>query len=167
MKEILERRSIRKYEDRPVDDVSIQKLLRAAMYAPSAGNEKPWHFIVVKNKETLNTIPTFHPHTLMLKEAPLAIVVCGDTSALKYDNAFWVQDIAACIQNMLLEGQYLGLGTCWCGVYPRENLVHEIAKLLDLPEHIKPVGIVAVGYPAEHREVRERYDEDRVHQETW
>ena len=167
MKEIFERRSIRKYEDKPVDDNDIQKLLRAAMYAPSAGNEKPWHFIVVKNRETLNKIPEFHIHTQMLKEAPLAILVCADTSNVKYDGAFWVQDIAASIQNILLEGQHLGLGTCWCGVYPREMLVNPIIELFKLPEHIVPVGIVAVGHPAEHREVRERYNEDRVRYEKW
>lgn len=167
MKEIFDRRSIRKYENRSVEDEKIHKLLRAAMYAPSAGNEKPWHFVVVKSRETLDKIPTFHPHTQMLKEAPLAIVVCGDTSNLKYDGAFWEQDVAASIQNILLEGQYLGLGTCWCGVYPREALVKGVLELLDLPEHIKPVGIVAVGYPGEEREVRERYNEDRVHQEKW
>lgn len=167
MKEIFERRSIRKYLDKPVEDEDLHKLLRAGMYAPSAGNERPWHFVVIKNKETLEKIPTFHPHTAMLKEAPLAIVVCGDTSNLKYDGAFWVQDISACIQNILIEGQYLGLGTCWCGVYPREELVKEVSDLLDLPDHIKPVAIVAVGHPAEAREVKERYKEDRVHHERW
>lgn len=167
MKEIFERRSIRKYLDKTVEDKDLYKLLRAGMYAPSAGNEHPWHFVVVKNRETLEKIPTFHPHTAMLKEAPLAIVVCGDTSNLKYDGLFWIQDISACIQNILIEGQYLGLGTCWCGVYPREELVKEVSDLLDLPDHIKPVAIVAVGHPAEKREVKERYKEDRVHLERW
>lgn len=167
MKEIFERRSIRKYIDKPVEYGDLQKLLRAAMYAPSAGNEHPWHFVVIENKETLLKIPTIHPHTMMLKEAPLAIVVCGDTSNLKYDGAFWVQDISACIQNILLEGQHLGLGTCWCGVYPREELVKEVSDLLDLPQHIKPVAIVAIGYPGEQREVKERYKEDRIHKEKW
>ncbi len=167
MKEIFMRRSIRKYQDRPVDERDIEKLLRAAMYAPSAGNEHPWHFIVVKSRESLNKIPTFHPYTQMLKEAPLSIVVCADMSNLKYDGAYWIQDIAACTQNILLEGQYLGLGTCWCGVYPKEELVQGVRELLDLPEHIEPVAIVAVGHPAEEREVKERYKEDRVHQETW
>lgn len=167
MKEIFERRSIRKYEDKPVAEEDIKKLLRAAMYAPSAGNEKPWHFIVVKNRETLNSIPEFHMHTQMLKEAPLAIIVCADTSNLKYEGSFWIQDIAACIQNILLEGQHLGLGTCWCGVYPREMLINGVKELFKLPEHIMPAGIVAVGHPAEQREVRERYSEERVHYENW
>lgn len=167
MKEILSRRSIRKFEDKSITDEQLQKLLRAAMYAPSAGNEQPWHFVIVKNRETLNKIPEFHPHTLMLKEAPLAIIVCADTSNVKYDGLYWVQDIAASVQNILLQGEAMGLGTCWCGLYPREELVQGMSKLINLPEHIKPVAIVAVGYPGETREVRERFRPDRVHYEKW
>jgi nitroreductase len=167
LKEIFERRSIRKYQDKPVDDESIKKLLRAAMYAPSAGNEHPWHFILIKNRERLNEITTIHPYTQMLKEAPLAIMVCADTSNVKYDGAYWVQDCSAAVQNILLEGQHLGLGTCWCGVYPRESLVKPVRDLFELPDHIEPVAIIAVGYPAEERQVKERYKEDRVHNETW
>ena len=167
MKEIFSRRSIRKYKDMSVDDVQIEELLRAAMYAPSAGNEQPWHFIVVKDREKLNEITTFHPYAQMLKGAPLAIIACADTSIVKYDGAFWLQDISASIQNILLQGEYLGLGTCWCGVYPRQELVEGVSKLFELPEHIIPVGLVSIGYPAEHREVRYRFKQDRVHNETW
>lgn len=167
MKEIFTRRSIRKYTDEPVNDEQLQKLLRAAMYAPSAGNEKPWHFVVVKDRNKLDNIVNFHQHTQMLKEAPMAIIVCADTSNVKYDGAFWVQDISACIQNILLQGEALGLGTCWCGVYPKEEYVKETSKLVNLPDHIVPVAIVAVGHPAEEREVRERYNPDRVHYENW
>lgn len=167
MKEIFSRRSIRKYEDKPVEQEKIDKMLRAAMFAPSAGNEKPWHFIVIKDRSTLNAITEFHPHTHMLKEAPMAILVCADTSNVKYDGAFWVQDIAACVQNMLLEAESIGIGTCWCGVYPREELVGNMASLLELPENIVPVSIVAAGYAAEQREVRDRYSASRVHNEKW
>ncbi|ABR46985.1 nitroreductase [Alkaliphilus metalliredigens QYMF] len=167
MKEIFSRRSIRKYKDQPVEEEQIQKMLRAAMYAPSAGNEKPWHFVIVKDRNKLNDITSFHPHTQMLKEAPLGIMVCADVSDVKYDGAFWVQDIAASVQNILLQGEELGLGTCWCGVYPREELVESFSKLAELPEHIIPVAVIAVGHPAEEREVRERYNPDRVHYETW
>ncbi|MCC5909759.1 MAG: nitroreductase family protein [Clostridiaceae bacterium] len=167
MKEIFTRRSIRKYKDQAVNQEQIQQMLRAAMYAPSAGNEKPWHFVVMKDRDKLNAITEFHPHTQMLKEAPLAIIVCADISDVKYDGAFWVQDIAACIQNILLQAEALGLGTCWCGVYPKEQLVEGVAKLTNLPEHIIPVAVVAVGHPAEQREVRERYNPNRVHHEIW
>jgi len=167
MKEIFERRSIRRYQNQQVEDEKIQGLLRAAMYAPSAGNEKPWHFVVIKDRNTLNEITTFHPHTQMLKEAPVAILVCADTSDVKYDGMFWIQDIAACTQNILLQAVELGLGTCWCGVYPNEALVGSMAKLAKLPAHIIPVAVVAVGYPGEEREVRERYNAERVHYEIW
>lgn len=167
MKEIFSRRSIRKYEDKPVNDIQIQKLLRAAMYAPSAGNEKPWHFIVIKDRDKLNEITTIHIHTQMLKEAPMAILVCADTGNVKYDGAFWVQDIAASVQNILIEGENMGLGTCWCGVYPRQELVDGVTKLFNLPENIRPVSIIAVGHPAEQREVKERFDTDRIHYENW
>ena len=167
MKEIFSRRSIRKYQDIPVDDAQINELLRAAMYAPSAGNEQPWHFIVVKNKEKLNEITTFHPYTQMLKGASLAIIVCADTTIVKYDGDFWVQDISASIQNILLQGEHLGLGTCWCGVYPRKELVEGVSKAFNLPEYIIPVGLISIGYAAEQREARDRFKQDRVHNEAW
>ena len=97
----------------------------------------------------------------------MIIIVCADTSIVKYDGAFWIQDISASIQNILLQGEALGLGTCWCGVYPKEGLMKGISNLLDLPEHIIPVNVIAVGYPDEYREVRERYNEDKVHYESW
>ncbi|WP_372996879.1 nitroreductase family protein [Lutispora sp.] len=167
MKEIYTRRSIRKYEDKPVTDEQIHELLRAAMYAPSAGNEKPWHFVVIKDRAILNEITTYHPHTQMLKEAPLAIAACCDMSNLKYDGAFWLQDMGACIQNILLQAESMGLGTCWCGVHARQELVEKVSKTLSLPEHIIPVAIVAVGYPGEKREVRERFNPERVHYNKW
>jgi nitroreductase len=167
MKEIFSRRSIRKYENRPVEDDQLQKLLRAAMYAPSAGNEQPWHFVVIKDRKKLDEITTFHPYSQMLKEAPLAIIPCADTSIAKYDGSFWIQDISASIQNILLQAEALGLGTCWCGVYPVEKLVKEVSYLVNLPEHIIPVAIIAVGYPLEKREVSDRFKPDRVHYENW
>ena len=167
MKEIFARRSIRRYEDKPVSEENIEALLKAAMYAPSAGNEKPWNFVVIRDRNTLNEITTFHPHTQMLKEAPVAILVCADTSNVKYDGMFWIQDIAACTQNILLQAVELGLGTCWCGVYPNEALVGAMTKLAKLPSHIIPVAVVAVGYPAEEREVRDRYNPERIHYEVW
>lgn len=167
MNEIYSRRSIRKYTDEPVTDEQVKTLLRAAMYAPSAGNERPWHFVVVNDREKLDAITAFHPFTQMLKEAPMAIIACADMSNLKYDGAFWIQDISASIQNILLEAVSLDLGTCWCGVYPREEFIREVKSLLNLPEHIMPGAIIAVGHPNEEREVKERYSEERVHYNNW
>ncbi|SHI83586.1 nitroreductase family protein [Lutispora thermophila] len=167
MKEIYTRRSIRKYENKPVTDEQINELLRAAMYAPSAGNEQPWHFVVIRDRAILDEIPKFHPYTQMLYEAPVAIVPCCDTSNLKYDGVFWIQDMSAAIQNILLEAHSMGLGTCWCGVYPREIFMEKVSEMLSLPEHVVPVAVIAVGYPGEEREVRERFRPERVHYNKW
>lgn len=103
MKEIYSRRSIRKYKDTPLDESQINQVIRAGTYAPSAGNEKPWHFIVITKRETLEAITTFHPYTQMLKAAPVAIIACADLTNVKYEGIFWIQDMSAAVQNMLLE----------------------------------------------------------------
>lgn len=167
MEAIYSRRSIRKYLSEPVSMEQVEQLLRAAMYAPSAGNEQPWHFVVVHNREKLTTITQYHPYTQMLHEAPLAIVPCADLRDVKYDGNFWIQDMSAAIQNLLLEAEDMGLGTCWCGVYPNQALVENTKALLSLPEWLVPVAIVAVGYPAEVRAVKERYHSDRVHWDAY
>jgi len=167
MNAIYSRRSIRKYKSTPVEEAQIKQVIRAASYAPSAGNERPWHFIVIQNRETLNAFPTFHPFTQMLKEAPVAIVTCADTSAVKYDGMFWIQDMSAAIQNLMLEAENIGLGTCWCGLYPNADFVSRVKEMLSLPEHVIPTAVVALGYPDEAREVPERFIEERVHFEKW
>lgn len=167
MKEIYSRRSIRKYKDTPLDESQINQVIRAGTYAPSAGNEKPWHFIVITKRETLEAITTFHPYTQMLKAAPVAIIACADLTNVKYEGIFWIQDMSAAVQNMLLEATSMNLGSCWCGVYPNPVLVDNLSKLLDLPSNIIPTAIVALGVADEAREVDERFNEALVHYEKW
>ena len=110
MNAIFNRRSIRKYINKDISEDIINKIIKAGMAAPSAGNEQPWHFILINDKNILNEIPKFHPYSQMLKEVSCAIVVCGDLSLEKYEG-FWVQDCSAATQNMLLMAQELGLGS--------------------------------------------------------
>lgn len=166
MDAIFKRRSIRKYEDREVEKEKIDELLHAAMAAPSAGNEQPWHYILLDDRNILNNIASIHPHAAMLKEAPLAILVCADLTKEKYEG-FWVQDLSASTQNILLEAVSLGLGTVWVGVYPNETRVNEIVKMFSLPQNIVPFSIVAVGYAAEFKDEVDRYDASRVHHNKW
>ena len=167
MKEIYSRRSIRKYKDILLDESQINQVIRAGTYAPSAGNEKPWHFIVITKRETLDAITTFHPYTQMLKSAPVAIIACADLTNVKYEGIFWIQDMSAAVQNMLLEATSMNLGSCWCGVYPNPVLVDNLSKLLDLPSNIIPAAIVALGVADETREVDERFNKALVHNEKW
>jgi nitroreductase len=167
MKEIYTRRSIRKYKDIPLEESQIRQVIRAGTYAPSAGNEKPWHFIVITKRETLEAITSFHPYTQMLKSAPVAIIACADLTNIKYEGVFWIQDMSAAVQNMLLEATSMNLGSCWCGVYPNPVLVDNLSMLLDLPSNIIPAAIVALGVADEAREIDERFNESLVHYEKW
>lgn len=163
---ILTRRSIRKYTEMPVSAEIIGDILKAAMAAPSAGNQQPWHFILLSDREAMDKIPEFHPYSQMLKEAPMAILVCGDVNLDKY-GGMWVQDCAAATQNILLAAHAKGLGAVWVGVYPSEERMLEMRKLLGIPENVTPFSIVPIGHPAEEKPAADRYDKTRVHFDKW
>lgn len=166
MKEIFERRSIRKYMDKEVEEEKIQKLLAAAVAAPSAGNEQPWHFIVIKDRERLDQLAEIHPYAKMLKEAPLAIAVCADLDQQRHQG-FWVQDCSAATQNILLEAVSLELGAVWIGCYPAEDREKAISEYLDVPENVKTLSLISIGYPAEEKGEVDRLSDDIIHQEKW
>lgn len=163
---IMSRRSIRKYTGEPVPDKMLKELLKAAMNAPSARNQQPWHFIVIRDKAVLEKITEFHPYSQMLKEASAAIVVCGDEE-LETSKGYWIQDCSAATQNILLAAHSKGLGAVWLGIYPRDERVTGLKGLLGIPTHVTPLSIVSIGYPAEEKGLVERYDEKRVHYERW
>lgn len=166
MEAILTRRSIRKYTAQPVPDEVINELLKAAMSAPTAGNQQPWRFIVVDERKILDEIPKIHPYSQMLKQAPLAILVCGDESKSKYPG-YWVQDCSAATQNLLLAAHAQGLGAVWLGVHPREERIAGFRKLFGLPQHIAPLALVSIGYPAEQKPPSERYDAAKIRYNRW
>ena len=165
MEVILSRRSIRRYTEKPVSDEVLKELLEAAMCAPSAANRQPWYFVVINDRKILDEIPNLHPYSQMLKEAPVAILVCCD-SDLQLDD-YGVQDCSAATQNILLAAHAGGLGAVWLGVYPLEQRVAAIQKLLDLPENIIPISLISIGYPAEQKPRLDRYRADRVHYNRW
>lgn len=165
---IFSRRSIRKYQDKPVPEELITDLLEAGMAAPSAVGRDPWHFIVVKNRETLEKIVEIQPHARMLRQAPLAMIVCGDINKA-HDQllSYMLQDLSAAVENILIAANALGLGACWLGIHPREERIAGIRRLFALPDQIIPMCGIAIGYPAEQPESRTRYREERVHVEKW
>ncbi len=160
--DILARRSIRTFTDRPVSVDQIARLLQAAMAAPSARNSKPWHFVAVTERETLNRL-IFKSAADMLAEATLCIAVCGDPAASEY----WVQDCAAATENILLAATGMGLGSVWIGVHPHPNSEQAVREVLGIPQDIHPLNLIAIGYPAEQKSARTQYDESRVHRERW
>ncbi len=165
---ILSRRSIRRFRADDIDDEHIHQMLAAGFAAPSAHNERPWHFIIIRERETLRELVRVHPYAGMLSHAPLAILVCADLALRKDDTVdYWVQDCAAATENILLAAHGMGLGACWLGMYPRENRVAILKTLLDLPESVIPFCAIAVGKPAETKPPSQRESSDRLHYEKW
>ncbi len=159
-----ERRSIREYTDEPVDDEQVEAMLKAAMAAPSAQNLKPWHFIVVRNRQVLDELAEVHKYAYMLEQAPLAIVVCGDQEVSK---KHWVEDTCAATQNLLLAATALGLGGVWISLYPKKKYQKFARNVLDIPDHVGVLCVLAVGQPAEKKKSRTQYDPECVHNEAW
>jgi len=167
MKEIFNRRSIRKFEDRPVEKDKIDKLLRAAMQAPSAANQQPWEFIVVEDKEALNKLSLMSPYSKPVASSGVTIVLLANSNDFKVPTA-WQQDLGAAAQNILLEATDLGLGSVWLGVSVADENVAYIRNLYHLPENAKPFALVAVGYPdGQKNEFVDRYKQEKVHYEKW
>lgn len=165
-KAIVSRRSIRKYTTEPVSDEDIEALLNAAMHTPSAVNRQPWHFVVVKDRETLAAIPQISPTAPMVKDAPVAIAVCADKDLEKFPG-LWVQDCSAATENMLLAATARGLGAAWTVVYPFEDRVEGIKNLLNLPVNVIPLCVVPVGHPAETPAPVDRFNPSCIHYEVW
>jgi nitroreductase len=163
---ILTRRSIRKYTGEPVSEEDVKTVLCAGSYAPSAHNLQPFRFIVVRDAEKLQLIAEKHRYAKMLPSAGCCIVVGGDKTVQK-KVGFLVEDCSAAIQNMLLAAHGLGLGTVWCGLYPVPRLTKVVSTILQLPQEIVPVGLIALGHKAEDRQVGERFDPSKVHYESW
>ena len=163
---ILKRRSIRQYSGKPVNKSDIELLLKSGMYAPSARNQQPWHFIVITDRTVLNRIMEIHPYAGMLAAAELAILVCGDTD-LELSKGYWSVDCAAATQNILLAAHSMGMGAVWLGVYPREERQTGLRELFDLPGHIQPFSLISVGYPAEEKAFPDRFKEERIHHNQW
>ncbi len=163
---ILSRGSIRKYTSEHVPDQVVSELLEAAMAAPSARNEQPWHFVVINERKILDEIPKFHPYSQMLKQAPLAILICSDEKLERHKD-YWVQDCSAATKNLLIAAHAKSLGAVWLGIYPREERVEGMRKLLDIPEHVIPFALISIGYPAERKPPANRFDESRIHYNKW
>lgn len=163
---ILTRRSIRKYTKQPIPDDTIKELLEAAASAPSAGNQQPWHFVIIDDRDALNEIPSFHPHSTMLKNADKAILICADKKLEKHKGYFPL-DCSAATENILIAAHAKGLGGCWLGIYPREERIIGMRKLLNIPEHVIPFSLISLGYPAEEKHSEDRYDSSRVHRNRW
>ena len=162
MKEIFERVSIRKYEDKPVEKEKIEKVLKAAMAAPSAGNQQPWEFYVVPDKDKIKALSACSPYSGCAANAPVILVPCYRTEGLMFPE-FDKIDLAIATENALLEITSQGLGGVLLAVAPIEDRIEKVSKVLKTPDNLIPFALVPFGYPAEGRPQQDRYDENRIH----
>jgi nitroreductase len=163
---IFTRRSIRKYTSQPVSEETVTTLLKAAMSAPSARNEQPWEFIVVRDRNTLKQVTGFHPFALHVPDAQVAIVVLGDTR-LEAHSGLWALDCANATMNILLAAHSMGLGAVWTTLYPYEDRMAGARKLFNIPEKVIPLAFVPIGHPAETKAQEDRFKPARIHKEHW
>lgn len=168
LKPLFARRSVRKYTSEPVAPEQVRDLLEAAMAAPSACATDPWHFVVIRERTTLDAAAAILPNGPMLRHAPLGILVVGDRGrAHRGVESYMLQDCCAATQNLLIAASLLGLGAVWLGVHPNEERMAGLARLLELPATAVPVAMIVIGHPAECPSPRTRHRDEAVHVERW
>jgi nitroreductase len=163
---IMTRRSVRQFTPQAVTDAEIEVVLRAAMAAPSAGNERPWRFVVATDAAVLARLSKATPFAGAIAGAPAAIVICADRRSLKYPG-FWPVDCAAATENLLLAAHAIGLGGVWIGVHPIAPLMWNVRRIVGVPKGIEPMSLVALGHPLKVREPLDRYEPEWVHLQGW
>lgn len=166
LKAIFQRASIRKFSGKDIDQVQINTILNAGLCAPSATNKRPFHFVVIKDKEKMISIIGDNPYVKMLKEAQACVIVCGDKIVQGIPELL-LADCSAATQNILLAIHSLGLGGVWCAVKQGSDFYKGIVKEFGLPSNIRPISLVAFGYPGEEKTQPCRFENSKIHFETW
>jgi nitroreductase len=169
LESILQRKSVRHYLPDIVPSEDLEKIVRAGMSAPSAVNRQPWAFVAITDRQQLDILGDALPYAKMLLQAPAAIVVCGDLRQLSDGNGkFWVQDVSAATENILLAAEALGYGAVWTGVYPESDRMSTVTETLDLPERVIPFNVIPLGTPREGRDrPKDKWDPQRLHRDRW
>lgn len=166
MTALLTRRSVRNWNEEPVSRQDLEQIIKAAMFAPSAGNQQPWHFVAIDKRELLDKVPEAHPYASMATQAQAGVLVCGHEDVFKHPE-FWMEDCAAATQNLLLAAHGLGLGAVWLGVAPKEERMGALRGLLSLPEKAMPFALVLMGHPVKEPKQPDRFRAERMHFNQW
>lgn len=165
---IMTRTSIRQFTDQPVAKDTLDLIVKAGMAAPSAVNAQPWAFVIVTEREVLDSLNALKPW-FNLKTATAAIIVCGDLNKAMEGpgQEYWIQDCSAASENILLAAHAYGLGAVWCGVYPGQEMVDGVKNVLGIPENIIPLNVITMGYPAENPEPKDKFKTENIHYQKW
>ena len=174
---IMRRKSVRTFTGEKITPEQIEILLKAAMAAPTAINIQPWQFVVVNDDNVLQKLYGDSPRGAMYTQAGTVIYVCGETEmtrpgrdggpAQAAPNQFWSQDCSAATENLLLAAEALGLGAVWTALYPDEMRSKPIVETLGLPENVKPLCAVPVGFPAGDDQPKDKWKPEKIHYNRW
>ena len=153
--------SIRRFQDRHVEQDKIDGILRAAMAAPSAGNQQPWEFYIVTDPAMLDKLSKVSPYAGCTKDAPIAIVSA-------YRTALWAPEYAQIDMSIAMDNLWLacaeqGLGGVWLGIAPVEERMKAVEEIVGMPEGQRAFAVFPLGYPAEKRDQQDRWDPERIH----
>lgn len=165
LQNIMTRCSIRKFQQKDVAQDKVEKLLRAGMAAPSSRDMRPWHFVVVQGKGNIDKLASSNPRQGdKIRATPLIIIVCGDTTRMQEGEArdFWVEDVSAASENILLAAHAMGLGAVWTSIYPQMRKVNGYRENLGLPENLVPFNAIMIGYPDEPADVKDKWDPEQI-----
>lgn len=176
---IMQRKSVRSYTSDTIPAEMMDKMLRAAVAAPSGMDVRPWHIVVMTDKSQYDTLFAGNFNMEKFKQSAAVVIFCADTTvtraprenpdapAVTMPNSIWRDDMGACTENFLLAAEALGLGAVWTACYPFHDRMDPVAQYLNLPGNIVPYSIVPVGYPAGDEQPKDKWDEQRIHYNRW
>jgi len=169
LKTIFNRKSVRSYTDGAVSEKQLMTLIKAGMSAPTAVDKRPWDFIVITDKAVLLKLAAALPYAKMANQASAAIIVTGDLNR-QYggkDSSFWMLDCSAASENILLAAESMGLGAVWTAVFPDQDRIQGVRKILGIPENIVPLNFIPVGVPVGNEKPKDKFDPKQIHRNTW
>lgn len=179
IKTIMNRKSVRSYTGDTIPAEIMDKLIRAAMAAPSGMDVRPWHLVVMTDKSKYDTLFAGNFNMEKFKQSGAVVIFCADTTvtrpprenpngpAVTTPNKIWRDDMGACTENFLIAVEAYGLGAVWTACYPFPNTMEPVAKYLNLPPNVVPYSIVPVGYPAGNETPKNKWDKSRIHYNKW
>lgn len=167
LENIHQRYSCRHFSDREVSAEILIDLVRAAMAAPTGKDRRPWEFIIINKRETLNSLAEALPFAKMLSTAKAAIVVCGNNDYENGGSPYWQLDCSAATQNILLAANALELGALWTAAYPYKERIDPVKDILHIPSNIIPLSVIPIGYPSKEPRIKDKFNEEKIHLERW
>ncbi|MDR1758196.1 MAG: nitroreductase family protein [Bacteroidales bacterium] len=160
---IYRRKSVRQFLPKSVEADKVDAMVRAGLAAPSGKDTRPCHIVVVNDRNLLDQMGERLHNARMLSRAPVAFIVCGDTTRSTY----WEVDAAAVAENILLAAEAMDLGAVWTASYPYEDRMAVVDDLFHLPAHVLPLCVIPVGYPSGNPRPKDKYDPAKIHTNQW